>query len=91
MNSVLDGHLLTGHIDTTGVIDQIILHDDGSHTLDIICSNDYWDRVIPKGSIALDGVSLTLVDCQYHADHMSFTVCIIPYTWHHTNFTDLIV
>jgi riboflavin synthase len=38
--------------------------------------------VVPKGSITIDGVSLTVIDC----DDNSFSVAIIPYTWEHTVF-----
>lgn len=91
MTTLLDGHMLSGHIDTTWSLDHIDLHDDGSRTLYISCDSSYRHWIIPKWSIALDGVSLTVVSCTVHDIVMHFTVCMIPYTRDYTCFHTLIV
>lgn len=83
MGSRLDGHLVQGHVDTTARCTRVEVRD-GSWM--------YWfeyepadDRVtVEKGSITVDGVSLTVVD----SDTDSFSVTIIPYTYDHTRFKD---
>lgn len=75
----LDGHMVQGHVDTTGTVQRIELLD-GSWKYHIQYSSN--DLTVPKGSIAINGVSLTVVDSAPHA----FSVCIIPYTYEHTTF-----
>lgn len=74
-----DGHIVQGHIDGTGILASIE-NQAGSFLLRI-----HYDMpnhlTVPKGSIALNGISLTVVDSQ----HGQFSVAIIPYTWTHTN------
>ena len=76
----LGGHLVTGHIDTTGTILQIDT-DDLWQIFTIEFPSSFAPFVIPKGSIALDGISLTLVDVSQH----TFTCHIIPHTQQHTH------
>jgi riboflavin synthase len=76
----LGGHYVTGHIDAVGVIDQ--RNDDGQWA-------EFWFRVpnsltrqmAPKGSVAVDGISLTLVNVESNR----FSVALIPHTLHVTN------
>jgi riboflavin synthase len=69
------GHFVTGHIDTTGVIDQRI--DDAAWATFWIRVDPSWTRhMAPKGSVAVDGVSLTLVDVEPDR----FSVALIPHT-----------
>lgn len=83
LGSRLDGHLVQGHVDTTAKCTRVEQRD-GSWM--------YWfqfdpggDRVtVEKGSITVDGVSLTVVDSG--ADN--FSVTIIPYTYEHTRFKE---
>lgn len=80
----LDGHLVQGHVDDVAECIGIESRD-GSW----ICSFRYRPSVerlvVDKGSICINGVSLTVVAPQ--DDH--FSVAIIPYTWEHTNFQHL--
>lgn len=83
MGDSLDGHLVTGHIDGVAVIKDIAVSGDSR----IICveAPEALSRFIAeKGSVALDGVSLTV----NKAEHNRFWVNIIPYTWQHTTFCD---
>ena len=75
----LGGHLLTGHIDGVGEIvgrQQRV----GNTVLTIRATEELKKYIVPKGSIAVDGISLTVVSV---ADTL-FAVSIIPYTWQNT-------
>ena len=79
-SSRLDGHFVQGHVDTTGTCENI-KDKDGSTEFTFSFPKKFAPLVIEKGSIALNGISLTIFDVKKH----SFTVAIIPYTWEHTN------
>ncbi|APQ76418.1 riboflavin synthase [Clostridium botulinum] len=75
LNKPLGGHIVSGHIDGTGEI--INMKKEGIATLlEIKSKENLLKYMIPKGSVALDGVSLTLVDIK----EKSFTVSLIPHT-----------
>lgn len=77
----LDGHIVQGHVDATSSITNITAHgDDRVFTLQP--PQNFLSRIIPKGSVALDGVSLTVVD----VTDTAFTVSLMPYTLEHTIF-----
>lgn len=76
----LDGHFVQGHVDTTGVCKKI-KNKDGSHELTFTFPKKFAAMVIEKGSICINGISLTLFDVKKAA----FKVAIIPYTFEHTN------
>lgn len=80
MNGRLDGHLVQGHVDATatctGITDK-----KGSWEFQFRFPREYAHLVIEKGSIAVNGISLTA----WNVDLEHFTVAIIPYTYHHTN------
>ena len=82
----LDGHMVTGHIDTTGQVISLDAHADGSWDLVVSLSPHYWDYISAKWSITINGVSLTVVDI-YPTNHgeKSIKVCLIPYTFTSTN------
>ena len=72
----LGGHIVQGHVDGTGTI-AAIEQDEIAVRLRIQAPPDLLRYVAPKGSIAVDGVSLTVVDLDDH----SFSVSLIPHTW----------
>ena len=76
----IDGHVVQGHVDTTGTLASVETRD-GSWILTIDHLHSMEWMTVPKGSIALSGISLTVVD----SAPGRFTVAIIPYTWEHTN------
>lgn len=78
----LDGHIVQGHVDTTGVVTRIEDHE-GSRKFTF--SHPGIHQTVPKGSITVNGVSLTVVD----SSRESFSVVIIPYTFEHTTFRTL--
>ena len=81
LGSRLDGHLVQGHVDGTGTCTNIEKKD-GSWIFAFEYSPDLGLVTIEKGSITVDGVSLTVVNS---GDH-NFSVAIIPYTFGHTCF-----
>ena len=82
-NGRLDGHIVQGHVDCVGTIDEI--HDlDGSWMI-FISHPIEAGLTVTKGSLCLNGLSLTVVDSFPDA----FSVAIIPYTWEHTNLSKL--
>ena len=76
----IDGHVVQGHVDTTGTLTSVDARE-GSWVLTIEHEAGPEWVTVPKGSIALNGISLTVVD----SAPGQFTVAIIPYTWEHTN------
>ena len=81
MNSRLDGHIVQGHVDQTGFCSGIDFRQ-GSWFFDFEYNQDQKNITIEKGSICLNGVSLTVVKSNLN----KFSVAIIPYTYDHTNF-----
>jgi riboflavin synthase len=82
--SFLAGHIVQGHVDGTGIIDDIAL-DGNSRILKISVSPEVGKYIVEKGSIAVSGISLTVIK----AGKTYFTVGIIPYTWEHTVFAQI--
>lgn len=80
----LDGHIVQGHVDCVGTCNSIT-NKDGSWLYTF--KYDYTDHriTIEKGSITINGVSLTVIDSKKNM----FSVAIIPYTYEHTTFKHL--
>ena len=84
LNTLLDGHLVQGHVDTT--LKCLETRDEqGSWNMKFNLPREFANLVISRGSICLNGVSLTIANLFDD----SFEVAIIPYTFHHTNFQQL--
>ena len=81
MNGRIDGHIVQGHVDTTAVVKEI-KKEDGSWLVYFSYHENPNHLTVEKGSVCIDGVSLTVVD----SGRTDFSVAIIPYTWEHTNF-----
>ncbi|MEM8846365.1 MAG: riboflavin synthase [Bacteroidota bacterium] len=77
----LDGHIVQGHVDQTATCVQIE-QKDGSWFFTFSYDSSLNNVTIEKGSITVDGVSLTVVDSKKDM----FSVAIIPYTYEHTRF-----
>lgn len=80
MNARLDGHIVQGHVDQTATCTKY-KELDGSWEYTFTYDNTKGNVTVEKGSICINGISLTVVNSQ--AD--SFSVAIIPYTYEHTN------
>jgi riboflavin synthase len=90
MNGRLDGHIVQGHVDCTAVC-QDIEDVDGSRYFKFVYDIDNamvakGYMTVEKGSVTVNGVSLTVCD----SEPRSFRVAIIPYTFEHTNFKDIV-
>jgi riboflavin synthase len=80
----IDGHFVQGHIDSTALCTQALdLH--GSWLFSFELASAYRTYVVPKGSVCINGVSLTISDL----DDTCMSVSIIPFTFAHTNFNQL--
>ena len=86
-NNMLDGHIVSGHIDTTWVISSLQHHEDGSKKIEISYDTQRDVYVVPKWSIAINGVSLTVVDVH----PWSCTIRLIPLTQQITNLWNICV
>jgi len=80
-NARLDGHIVQGHVDQTAQCTQI-KESGGSWYFNFAFEPTDQSILVKKGSICVNGVSLTVVDC----NESNFSVAIIPYTYEHTNF-----
>jgi riboflavin synthase len=76
----LGGHFVQGHVDATGVLDTIQPQGE-SYWLSIRYPASLGPYIVRKGSIAVDGISLTVADL----DDERFGVQIVPFTWQHTS------
>jgi riboflavin synthase len=83
-NGRFDGHIVQGHVDQTGVV-RSISDVGGSWLFEIEYDPSHDNITVEKGSIAVNGVSLTC----FNSREGAFTVAIIPYTFEHTNFSRL--
>jgi len=79
----LDGHIVQGHVDTTAWVTKIE-EEDGSWRFSFAFDPQKERVVVEKGSISVDGVSLTVVN----ASEDSFDIAVIPYTYEHTRFKE---
>ncbi len=80
----LDGHLVQGHVDQTAEC-VAISEENGSWVFTFSYNPSLGNITIEKGSITVNGVSLTVVDSEIN----QFSVAIIPYTYEHTTFKNL--
>ncbi len=83
-DSLLDGHIVQGHVDQTAVC-QSVEEADGSWYYTFEYDPSKGNLTVEKGSISVNGVSLTVVNSQEN----SFQVAIIPYTYEMTNFHEI--
>ena len=84
INGRLDGHLVQGHVDQTGICTEVI-EKNGSWEYTISYDSTIGNITVEKGSICVNGISLTVVNSREN----SFSVAIIPYTYEHTNMQSL--
>lgn len=80
----LGGHIVTGHVDGQGVVKSMV-RSGVDWVLEVGCADLLLSGMVPKGSVAVDGVSLTLAELRPR----SFTVHLIPHTWQQTSLQGL--
>jgi riboflavin synthase len=85
LNDRIDGHLVQGHVDTTGTCVKR-KEKDGSWEFEFDFPKKFAALVIEKGSVCVNGISLTAFDVR----KKSFRVAIIPYTFEHTNINKVL-
>ncbi len=75
------GHVVQGHVDATGTV--VSIQPEGeARNFTFEAPDNVMRYVVEKGFVAVDGTSLTVVNCDYR----TFSVTVIPYTWEHTVF-----
>lgn len=84
LNGRLDGHIVQGHVDDTAIC-TAVNDKQGSTEFSFRFDEKFAGLVIEKGSITLNGISLTI----FNVTNNEFTVAIIPYTMEHTNMKQL--
>lgn len=84
MGDALGGHIVTGHVDGVGHV-RDLKRVGRDWIVEVACDKDLLADMVSKGSIACDGVSLTIVDLK----NGSFVVHVIPHTWDVTSFPEL--
>jgi riboflavin synthase len=84
MNGRLDGHIVQGHVDQTALCTEV-KEMGGSWEYSFTYDPKMGNITVEKGSICVNGISLTVVNSQENA----FSVAIIPYTYEHTNMQEL--
>lgn len=80
----MGGHMVSGHVDSKGMV-QSVEQEDNAVWFTISMDAEFIRYVIPKGSVAIDGISLTVVDVSEGA----FTVSVIPHTLKETALASL--
>lgn len=83
----LGGHLVSGHVDGTGEVQRI--ESAGRDKVLVVAAPALIAEIVPKGSIAIDGISLTVVDVGLSDG--TFSVHVIPHTWSQTALSSLAI
>ncbi|MGF1671514.1 MAG: riboflavin synthase [Balneolaceae bacterium] len=83
IDKAIDGHIVQGHVDTVGTISTIVTKGN-DRLISIKFLDSYSPYIVGRGSIAVDGISLTIA----REEETEFTVAIIPYTWEYTNLRE---
>jgi riboflavin synthase len=84
VNGRFDGHVVQGHVDQTGICTSV-KDENGSWLYDFEYDGSLGNVTVEKGSICVNGVSLTC----FNSKQNGFSVAIIPYTFDHTNFSQI--
>jgi len=86
MNDRFEGHIVQGHVDCVGVVESITMLENATDFI-IKVEEQYITHIIPKGSITIDGISLTVND----VNNSSFRLTIIPHTLRETLMGNYVV
>lgn len=85
-NDRMGGHFVLGHVDDRGVITNLKT-ENGFHLLEIKISEEFAKYVVKKGSIAVDGISLTINSVEDNKDGCLLSFTIVPVTWQTTRLS----
>ncbi|NEQ51363.1 MAG: riboflavin synthase [Leptolyngbya sp. SIO3F4] len=83
VGSKIGGHFVTGHVDGQGYLSEIVQTDSAWEISFTVPSSQVARYIIPKGSVGVNGISLTVADCSPSGDW--FKVAVIPVTYDETN------
>ncbi|MDZ7719702.1 MAG: riboflavin synthase [Balneolaceae bacterium] len=81
LEKAIEGHIVQGHVDTVGTVTKVD-EKGADKLLTFTFPKEYTDYIVGRGSIAIDGISMTVA----RESENSCTVAVIPYTWENTNF-----
>lgn len=81
-STLLNGHIVLGHVDTVGEVKEII-NVGSSHKFVISVPREFMGNLVLKGSVAVDGISLTV--CEIDETLNLFSVSVVPYSYQNTN------
>jgi riboflavin synthase len=84
----LGGHIVTGHVDAVAEAANVAVDGDSTR-IEVGLPSELAPMIAPKGSVTLDGVSLTVNEVREAAGQTHFTVNIIPHTAQHTTLGDI--
>ncbi len=84
LETKLSGHLVQGHVDGIATLSSIE-EQAGAHLIELELPKALGRYCVEKGSISLDGISLTINNLEDHAEGSRIGLTIIPHTWTHTN------
>jgi riboflavin synthase len=87
VGSKIGGHFVTGHMDGQGHLESAVATEDSWRLSFTVGDRRVARYIVPKGSIAVNGISLTVADCSPSGDW--FAVAVIPVTYHETTLQDL--
>ncbi|MFA5668729.1 MAG: riboflavin synthase [Balneolaceae bacterium] len=79
----IEGHLVQGHVDSTGTIKSIVKEETGI-LITVEFPHEFENMIVGRGSITVEGISLTIA----REEGNEFTVAIIPFTWQNTNLQE---
>ena len=89
LSATVDGHLVSGHVDCTGKVSEISKSDEGWE-LYVRFPAEFSKNVIYKGSICINGISLTVAEITDEGeDHTEVKIAVIPHTLENTNLKDI--
>ncbi len=83
----IDGHFVSGHVDTTGEVVDILICEENK-IIKVKYPEDLNKYIVNKGSITINGVSLTVIE-KFEKNKNIFSFTLIPYSGKHTNLGDL--
>lgn len=81
LEKAIEGHIVQGHVDTVGTVTKVD-EKGADKLLTFEFPEEHTDYIVGRGSIAVDGISMTVA----RESHNKCTIAIIPYTWENTNF-----
>lgn len=79
----IGGHIVSGHIDGTGRL-VAFTKDENAVNVQVAVEKSLGEYLIEKGSVAVDGISLTIADLKWSSGDCIFTLAVIPHTWSNT-------